>query len=220
MQATEGHNQLMQMEELGTVGDVAFSCYITSKNHRADIPLCFEGDTASCITHDFWERSDTVMSSSIIEYEDCDFGRDHVEAATFKAPSAGVYALNFNAKFYIFDEELDQMDRWNKNDVWMLRAHLQMVKIPAEQSGDEEKAEVLDFSDPHDAVFSSDDAKSWTVMDWTRPETAVKLEGMFNLKKVVIVRSKNKVKGRLHRVTACEVTYQCSEPGTEKFSAL
>ena len=39
-------------------------------------------------------------------------------------------------------------------------------------------------------------------------------ELVFNLKKVVVVRGKNRVKGRLHRVTACEVAYQCSEPGT------
>ena len=39
-------------------------------------------------------------------------------------------------------------------------------------------------------------------------------ELVFNLKKVVVVRGKNRVKGRLHRVTACEVAYQCSEQGT------
>ena len=41
-------------------------------------------------------------------------------------------------------------------------------------------------------------------------------ELVFNLKKVVVVRGKNRVKGRLHRVTACEVAYQCSEPGTSR----
>ena len=41
---------------------------------------------------------------------------------------------------------------------------------------------------------------------------------VFNLKKIIVVRSKMKgggmIKGKLHKITACEVAFQCADPGT------
>ena len=44
--------------------------------------------------------------------------------------------------------------------------------------------------------------------------TDVKPETIFNLKKVVIVRNKIKggIKGKLHKITACEVAIQSADP--------
>ena len=41
---------------------------------------------------------------------------------------------------------------------------------------------------------------------------------VFNLKKIIVVRNKMKgggmIKGKLHKITACEVAFQCADPGT------
>ena len=43
--------------------------------------------------------------------------------------------------------------------------------------------------------------------------TDLKAEIVFNLKKIVVVRSKIRM-GKLHKITACEVAFQCADPGT------
>ena len=42
-------------------------------------------------------------------------------------------------------------------------------------------------------------------------------EIVFNLKKVVVVRNKIRM-GKLHKITACEVAFQCSDPGSSELS--